>query len=972
MKTFSLRKRLLIPMMLSLVILLGSLIFLAYRFQQNEILDDVNKRFDSVQSSFYARLNDEAIQISSALTTLLYNPQVKADFINHDRGALLKTNAPLFASLKNYGITHLYFTGPDRVNFLRVHQPDRYGDTINRITTMNAEKTNRLSKGLELGPLGTLTMRVVVPWYDGDRLIGYVEMGKEIDHIIRKIKEIHGVDIYVLIEKEYLDKEGWESGMRMLKRDNDWNRFPTNVLMDSTTKIVPKGLGYFFDEAHHVSGATSVPISISGRQYQVKFLHITDAAGKGVGDVVVMMDVSRLIEGFRLSTYYVSFICILIFGGLCFFFYIYLGQTDRQLTLIQNQILDLERDRSKFILANMPAHISLLDKNGRFIQWNLHSENLFGYNEIEAVHKIGLRDVAANPEEADALSAIAIDNGFAEMEIQGRRKNGGLFWMKCRLVKMLEKDGSDWLLSIAEDITERRESEIKLGESESRYRGLVETSADAIISVMLDKKIFQWNKAAETIFGYSQDEAIGQPIDMLVPEKYQDKHVHGFDAFLAHGHSNFIGRTVELEARRKDGTEFPMELSLSALKKDDAWFFNGIIRDISRRKADEEEKARLQAQLIQAQKLESLGTIAGGIAHDFNNLLSVIIGYAELARSIIDNDDAKTSIDEVLKAGFRARDIVKQILSFSRKQPQERKPVWLSSIVKEVLTQICATFPSTIDIRLQIQNESGKIEADTSQIHRVVMNLLVNARDAMQGAGGELEVSITPKQVDPAEAATYAENFLPGKYIQLTVRDTGNGMDAATIERIFEPYFTTKAPEHGTGLGLSVVYGIVKSHGGTITVTSELNIGTTFTILLPVIDRLVSETTAPQKTILAGKERILFVDDEKAIANLGKAILEKIGYHVEALNDPAEALELFRKHPHQYDLIITDLTMPKITGDVLCQHISAIRPGMPIIVCSGLSEQISAEKAALLGIKAYIIKPITIHELSYTIHNIFN
>ncbi|MFZ2633392.1 MAG: PAS domain S-box protein [Desulfosalsimonadaceae bacterium] len=835
MKTFSLRKRLLIPMMLSLVILLGSLIFLAYRIQQNNILDDVNKRFDSVQSSFYTRLNDETIQISSALTTLLYNAQVKADFINNDRDALLKTTAPLFASLKNYGITHLYFTGPDRVNFLRVHQPDRYGDLINRFTTMNAEKTNRLSTGLELGPLGTLTMRVVVPWYDGDRLIGYVEMGKEIDHIIRKIKEIHTVDLYVLIEKEYLDKNGWESGMRMLKRDNEWNRFPTTVLMDSTTKTVPKDLEYYFDEIRHVSGATNVPISMNGRQYQVKFLHITDADNRGAGDLVVLMDVTRLIEGFRLSIFYISAICILIFGALFFFFYVYVGRTDRQLTLIQNQILALERDRSKFILANMPAHISLLDENRCFIQWNLHSENLFGYKENEVVHKLGPRDVTANPDEADVLLAGAMHKGFAEMEIQGRRKNGGLFWMKYRFVKMLEKDGSNCLLSIAEDITERRESEMKLRESESRYRGLVETSTDAIVSASQDSKIFQWNKAAETIFGYSQDEAIGRPLDMLVPEKYREKHAQGFSAFLAHGQPKLIGRTIELEARRKDGAEFPVELSLSALKKDNTWFFTGIIRDISRRKTDEEEKARLQSQLIHSKRLESLGTLAGGIAHDFNNLLSIIIGYAELAGEIMqDNDDAKRNIEEVLKAGLRARDIVKQILSFSRKQTQERKPVLLSEIVKEALIQIRATFPSSIEIRLHIQDERGKIEADASQIHRVVMNLLVNAKDAMPGTGGELKISITPKQVDPAEAATYAENFSPGPYIQLTVRDTGHGMDTATTERIFEPYFTTKAPEHGTGLGLSVVYGIVKSHGGTITINSDLNIGTTFTVLLPV------------------------------------------------------------------------------------------------------------------------------------------
>lgn len=973
MKNFSLRKRLLIPMTLCFAVLFGSLIFLAYRIQQKDILEDVNKKFDSVQSSYLSRIDNEAEQLSAALETLLYNNQIKTAFIHQDRDELIEISAPVFESLKKFDITHLYFTNPDRINFLRVHQPDRHGDVINRFTTLAAEKTRCLSAGLELGPLGTLTMRVVAPWHDGDRLIGYVEMGKEIGHIIRIVKDIHHVDLYMLIEKEYLDRDGWEAGMRMLNREGEWDRYPTAVLVDNTSRIIPEDLEYYFDETHHVSGVSTIPVFANGRNFQAKFLHIQDAAKRGIGDLAVLMDVTGQIAGFRHSIFYISAVCLLIFGILFIFFYVYVGRTDQYLTRIQNQVLALERDRSKFILENMPAHISLLDGNRCFTQWNQYSKNLFGYLEDEAVLKLGPRDLTANPDDMDKLMSVAMQQGFAEMEMQGRRKNGDVFWMKYRLAKMLEKDDSYRLLSVSEDFTQRREAKIKIRESETRYRELVETSTDAIISGTQDRVIFQWNKAAETIFGYSQEEAVGKSLDMLVPEKYQEKHIQGFTEFLAHEQPKLIGRTIELEARRKDGTEVPIELSLSALKKDNTWFFTGIIRDISRRKSDEEEKAHLQAQLIHSRRLESLGTLAGGIAHDFNNLLSMIIGYAELAGSTMhDNDTAKSDIEEVLKAGFRARDIVRQILSFSRKQTIERKPILLSSIVKEVLTLISATFPSSIEIRRHIEDDGGSIEADSGQIHQVIMNLLVNARDAMEGTGGVLEISITPKQVDPTEAKTHADNFSPGPYVQFIVQDTGHGMDDATLQRIFEPYFTTKTPEHGTGLGLSVVYGIVKNHGGTITVTSEKNKGTTFTVLLPVVDHLpVSETTAPQ-TVFTGKERILFVDDEKSIVALGKKMLEKIGYHVDALNDPVEALELFRRNPHQYDLIITDLTMPKMTGIVLSKHISTIRPGMPIILSSGLSEQISKEEAAILGIQAYLIKPITIHELSYTIRSVLD
>lgn len=391
-----------------------------------------------------------------------------------------------------------------------------------------------------------------------------------------------------------------------------------------------------------------------------------------------------------------------------------------------------------------------------------------------------------------------------------------------------------------------------------------------------------------------------------------------------------------------------------------------IVEDITERKRAEAEKAELETQLRHAQKMEAVGSLAGGIAHDFNNLLFVILGFADMARDEIPaSANLSFSINEIIKAGLRAKDLVSQILAFSRETGQERKPTRISPIVKEALRFLRATIPSTIEIRRNIDPETGVVIADPTQIHQIVMNLCANAFHAMRETGGMLEVTLVPDQIESGVSAAKRLDLAPGPYLKLLVRDTGHGMDKQTAEKIFDPYFTTKKTGEGTGLGLSVAHGIVKSHNGHIAVQSELGRGTVFEVWLP---RLVSEAEVENRPAIApypiGVEKILIVDDEASIAKMESQILESLGYGTTALTDSNAALQTFLNAPEAFDLVITDLTMPGLTGIDLSREIHAIRPDIPIIILTGMREQVNEEKIAEIGVRQVVTKPVLKRQLA--------
>jgi PAS domain S-box-containing protein len=467
------------------------------------------------------------------------------------------------------------------------------------------------------------------------------------------------------------------------------------------------------------------------------------------------------------------------------------------------------------------------------------------------------------------------------------------------------------------------------------------------------------------VYGYQPEELIGQHVSVLATDDEQavQKSMKMIEELYEAGNvRNFTG-----ERKRKDGTIIEIESSHALLKKPDGSVAGTVssARDITDRKKFEE-------QLRQSQKMEAVGTLAGGIAHDFNNILGIILGYAELSKDVAaGNSVLEKNLSQIVKASNRARDLVRQILAFSRKTDSQIKPLQMHLVVAEALKLLRASLPATLCLRSDIDETDDIIVADATEIHQVVMNLCTNASHAMQHSGGVIEVTLKPVELDE-HAAGYYSGVLPGPYVRLSVKDTGTGIPDDILGRIFEPFFTTKEVGRGTGMGLAMVHGIVKRYKGDVKVYSEPGRGAAFHIVLPRFQAAQVECQAAEREAPKGREMVLLVDDEAVLLDVGEKILGSLGYRVTATGSPVEALEMFKKNPAAFDFVITDQTMPQLTGYELAQRLMEIRADIPVILCTGYSDLVTAESALARGIKAFVIKPLNRVALAETIRRVLD
>jgi PAS domain S-box-containing protein len=494
----------------------------------------------------------------------------------------------------------------------------------------------------------------------------------------------------------------------------------------------------------------------------------------------------------------------------------------------------------------------------------------------------------------------------------------------------------------------------------NRLTSVVEQAAETIIITDPRGTICYVNPAFEKVTGYSREEVLSQNVRILKSGMHSSVFYRDIKRALDKG-DTWSGRLIN---RRKDGSIYEEEGTISPVRDDSAKIINyvAVKRDVT-------QEVTLEKQLQQAQKMEALGTLAGGIAHDFNNILAAILGYAELSLGEPSADARlKGHLEQVIKAGKRARSLVQQILAFSRQSEQERKPVRLGSLVQEVLNLLRASLPTTIDIRFKGESQDGLVMADPTQIHQLLMNLCSNAAHAMQEKGGDLHLELSSSKVAPHAWRMEAE-LSPASYLRLTVRDTGHGIPPHLLDRIFDPYFTTKEKGTGTGLGLAVAHGIVESHEGVIAVESEPGKGTSFHVFLPMIEGESKSARSESEMPLGGNERILLVDDEDTLVDLGTMLLEGMGYSVHGRTSSLDALESFREDPESFDLVITDMTMPHMTGEELAREMLKIRPRLPIILCTGFSENLSFQKTRAMGVREIMTKPFLIRDLARSIRN---
>ncbi len=515
------------------------------------------------------------------------------------------------------------------------------------------------------------------------------------------------------------------------------------------------------------------------------------------------------------------------------------------------------------------------------------------------------------------------------------------------------------------DISEQKRAQDALRRSEQRLQGIIGSAMDAIITIDNNQRIVVFNKAAEQIFRCTASEALGRPIDKFIPEKFRavhGQHIQGFARTGVTTRSMYSPRT--LFALRADGEEFPIEAAISQVEADGEKLFTVILRDISARR-------RMEAELLQAQKMEAVGQLAGGIAHEFNNFLGVVLGYSELlSEEAVENEKLARYVKEIRAATQHAASMTRQILAFSRKQVLEPQVLDLNLCIWEGHKLLRRLVPANIDVVPVLAPTIGRVRVDAGQLQQILINLVVNARDAMP-QGGKVVIETADAELDEDYASRHG-GLQPGSYVLLSVSDSGLGMNAKTRSHIFEPFYTTKNPGEGTGLGLSTVYGIVKQSGGDISVESIEGKGTTFRIYLPRIQEATEESDIGTSDPIEQTRpaTILVVEDETALRRLICFSLEKRKHTVLAARDGVEAVEIFRQHAAQIQLIVTDLMMPRMNGLELKQHIAALRPDVKFLFMSGYAEHIVEQNRVSLEGCAFMEKPFLPAELAHKISDL--
>ncbi len=626
-----------------------------------------------------------------------------------------------------------------------------------------------------------------------------------------------------------------------------------------------------------------------------------------------------------------------------------LAQADSSFRLIVDEVVDYA--------------IVMLDPGGHVVSWNAGAERIKQYQAEEIIGQHFSRfftaeDIAQGNPARELGRAIA--EGRAETEGWRTRKNGNRFWAYVVLTAIFDNGGHlQGFAKITQDRTERHRSEQLLA-------SMLRTVIDGIITIDERGRIQSINAAAEKIFGYPENEIMGQNVHILMPEPHNSQHDTYMSNYLHTGKAKILGIGREVIGRRKDGTTFPMELAVSEFSLDDGRHFTGIVRDVS-------ERRRLEEQLRQSQKMEAIGRLAGGVAHDFNNLLTVMTLYGDLLLGQISyNPAAENAVTQIIKASEKATLLTRQLLAFSRQAVLEPKVLNLNAVVQDTEKMLCRLIGEDIRLLTMLDPHLNLLKVDPGHLEQILLNLAVNARDAMP-QGGKLTIETQNIELDEVYARLHPEAS-PGHYVLLAVSDNGAGMSPEIKRRIFEPFFTTKRPGEGTGLGLATVYGIVRQSGGLIEVYSELNLGTTFKIYLPVF---ADATTAPNNNPLPmlasrGTETVLLVEDEEAVREIGVIVLQEYGYRVISAASGAEALELAETHKGMIDILVTDVVMPEISGRQLADMLSAQYPLLKVLFLSGYTDDAIVHHGVLQSEVAFLQKPFTLNTLRKKVREVLD
>jgi PAS domain S-box-containing protein len=647
--------------------------------------------------------------------------------------------------------------------------------------------------------------------------------------------------------------------------------------------------------------------------------------------------------------------------------------TDRKHALQQ---LQLREEQYRAIFEASTDAMFLWDPDMRLVDANPAGLAMYRYTSEQLASGFeALGDHYRNslPEEHRAsrvgMLKRAAEGHTTHIETVSMRADGTWFDADLRVIPFRHR-GQPHALAVIRDISDRRRRERELQQSEARLRATVEAAFDCVITMGQDGRVIEFNAAAERVFGYRRADVLGRNLaDLLLPERYRAAHERGLAQFPSSGRGPMVGRLVETTARRADGTEFPVELAVSVAAVPDGNIFVGHLRDISQRKAAESERTALEAQLRQAQKMEAVGQLTGGIAHDFNNILTSVMGYVVLGQERAEQVGDATLVRQLGQAHLaaqRARDLISQMLAFARRQKGDPRPLALTPLARQTLRLLRSTLPSSIALDAQWLDADGSGEAawvvaDPVQLEQILFNLCINARDAMQGTG-RITVRLGTHVGGCWTCASCREPVGSGPWVELSVADTGSGIAPEHRDRIFDPFFSTKAPGHGSGMGLAMVHGIVHDHGGHILLDSAPDEGATFRVLLPPAtpeDRL--SLTWPAGAARAARPmagRVLLVEDDLSVGDYLREQLASWGLEVRLMRDPHEAVAWIADPGQHADLVVTDLTMPRMTGLQLAREVAQLRSGLPVLLVTGHGAELDGQELAASGVVRVLRKPV--------------
>lgn len=622
--------------------------------------------------------------------------------------------------------------------------------------------------------------------------------------------------------------------------------------------------------------------------------------------------------------------------------------------------------------------LALLSPEGVIVDVNPAMEALYGYSREEMIGRDPLEFTRERHRDNAArfLQDVSEQN-FATMVDKAFHRDGSEFFIEPRGVK-LEYQGRAHVLAIIRDVTEATVGEQALNQSEDRLRATVEAALECIVTMDEQGLVLDFNPAAEACFGYSKEEAVGRVLaDLIIPERDRAAHTAGLKHYLESGKTAVIGRRLQVKAMRSDGTELPVELSLGTAQGPGGKIFIGYLRDITEREQAEAQRAALESQLRQAQKMEAIGHLTGGVAHDFNNILTSVLGYVELAHDYVEkHNDPKLNryLERAQRSGERARDLIQQMLTFSRGQQGEPRSLALAPLIGDALTLLESMVPASIDIQARLSTQLPPVVQDPVHIEQILINLCINARDAMEGAG-ILTVALR-ETLATDRICSSCRQAVNGEFAELAISDTGPGMDEQLVDRIFEPFFSTKEAGKGSGMGLATVHGIVHECSGHIIVESKPGEGTTMRVFFPTVDGQTPAAPAPVDPAEATPAHaqfdgeVLVVDDNPSVSEFLDDLLSEWGLRVTVFNEGDAALKHFLARARAYDFVVLDQTMPTVTGLQLAEQMLRQRPELPVILYTGYSEVVDETIAMQAGIRALVRKPLDVEQFRVLVNEI--